>query len=193
MPDLAALLAARDWPAAERALRRLAGAKGAGAPVFYSLGKVLLEMEKPQQALHWLGRAVAADPALQAAHFEQGRAAVAAGDLPLAARAFAAALDRDPADADAARNLGRVAERTGDHAAAARAWARLLALAPGDGEALCGAYVAAAEAGGGAAERAALLARADTRPEALKALIRTGRGALPLRLPPAAQAASRDR
>lgn len=180
LQKLPALLAAGDWVAAERLLKRAAQGKGAGAPVFYNLGKVYLEQARAEPAITWLRRAVATDPTHASAWFELGRAAVLAEDLPLAAAGFERALAQVPGDRDARRNLGRLLLRLGRFAQARAIWAPLA----GEAEADAAIYRAAAECGDAdvGALRAALLARPEARPQAIKALVQVSKGSLPLSL-----------
>lgn len=180
LEDLPALLAAGDWAAAERLLKRAAKARGAGAPVFYNLGKVCFEMGKLAQAATWLRKALAADPGHVNAWFELGRVAVAREDYETARKSFGRALALDPGDADTRRNLGRVALRLGQYAMAREVWAPLA----GDGEADAALYRAAAELRSGDAGqlRRALMARPGHRGAALQALVRVSKGCVPLKL-----------
>lgn len=173
---LPALLAAQDWPAAERLLRRLAKGKAPTADVFYNLAKVLEMAGKRAQVRHWLERAVGCKPDYAIAWFELGRAAVDEGDLPAARLAFVKALALAPQDADARRSLGRVALRLGD-------WEMANACFAGqtDREAQMARYRIGAETGAPVDDlRAALLARGEWRPEVLKTLTRTAKGSIPL-------------
>lgn len=186
MTALQARIAAQDWAGAERMLRRAAKSKGAGAQVFYNLGKVLQAGGKGAQSGAWFKKAVAADQGYAIAWFELGRWAIDADDLTLAERCFDKAAMLAPDDADAWRNLGRVRLRLGDWAAARTAWDRL----GEDAEVLTARYRIAAELGEDtAALQATLLAQADMRPEAMKALVRVAKGSVPLRFPPLAGAA----
>lgn len=182
MVDLSALprlLAARDWPAALRLLRQAAARHGAPAAVFYNLAKVLEVSGADERRDIWYERAVAVDPRHAAAWFELGRARLGAGALGPAEAAFARAVALDPADSDGWRNLLRLRLRLADWAGAAAALAHL----PDDAETRAAAYRARAERGlATAADRAALLADAAMRPEALKALTRVAKGAVPLRI-----------
>lgn len=182
MVDLSALprlLAAADWPGAERMLRRAAAERRAPAAVHYNLAKVLVEGGKGRQAGAWFRKAVTAAPDHAAAWFEYGRWAVAAQDLPLAAAAFGKAAALAPDDDDAWRNLGRVALRLGQWSAGLAAWER---LSPDDPEARAGRYRARAELGRTDMAEAQTLLQADRTGLALKAVARTGRGALPFRI-----------
>lgn len=180
MIDLSALpklLARADWPAAEALLRR-AAVDGAPAAVYYNLAKVLEMQGKPDRA-DWLDRAVARDPHHAAAWFELGRARI---ETPAAAlAAFHRAADLLPADADAWRMVLRLALRLCD-------WPRLdaaLTRLPDGPETRVARYRWRAETGqANADDRAALLADATMRPDAIKALTRVARGTIPLRLPP---------
>ncbi|WP_299966363.1 tetratricopeptide repeat protein [uncultured Roseobacter sp.] len=181
MVDLAtlpALLAAQDWPRAEKLLRRAAQKRDAPAEVFYNLAKVLEALDKPEQSRRWLKRAVTQRPGYASAWFELGRAALASRDLPAARDAFARAARLDPADADARRSLGRVALRLCDWDLAAQCFE-----GGEDTEARHARYRIAAETGQAqAADRAALWSDGSARALTLRTLTRVARGTLPLRL-----------
>lgn len=190
LADLPRLLATRQWDAAERLLRQAAARPGAPAAVHYNLGKVLEVKGASAPRVPCYRRAVAADPRHAAAWFELGRALLAEAEAqgiapPLAEAegAFARAAALTPADRDAWRMLLRLRLRLGDWAGVEAACRHL----PRDGETATAAYRAAAEQGhpDAAALRAALLADPALRPEALKALTRVARGAVPLRIAPA--------
>lgn len=190
LADLPRLLAARQWDAAERVLRRAAAHPAAPAAVAYNLAKVLEAKGAPEPRAPLYRRAVAADPRHAAAWFELGRALVAeaagadtAPPLAQAEAAFARAAALTPTDRDAWRMLVRLRLRLGDWAGVEAALAHL----PRDAETAAAAYRAAAELGRPEAPalRAALLANPAHRPEALKALTRVARGAVPLRIAPA--------
>lgn len=178
--SLPALLAAEDWPAAERLLRRLAKAKVPPPAVFYNLAKVLEAAGKPEQMKHWLERAVAANPVYGLAWFELGRVALDRSALDDALAAFLRASELMPADADTQRNLGRVALRLGDWDRAVHCFA-----AQDDPEARLARYRIAAETGENSKDlRDALLAERAWRPEVIKTLTRTAKGSVPLTLAP---------
>ncbi|WP_417672739.1 tetratricopeptide repeat protein [Pseudodonghicola sp.] len=181
LEKLPALLAAGDWAAAEAVLKRAARARGAGAAIFYNLGKVYLEQGRAAPAMTWLTRATTADPRHARAWFELGRAALLAEDFASAERGFERALTLVPSDADARRNLGRVLLRRGGFTRARAIWTPLA----GEAEADAAIYRAAAEAGDADAGdlRAVLLARPEARALALKTLVQTAKGSLPLQLP----------
>ncbi len=177
--DLQALLAAQDWPGAERLLRRAAKSKSANASTYYNLGKVLEVAGKPEQSGAWYKKAVSADPGHANAWFELGRWAIDGRDWPLAAKAFAKAAALAPDDPDAWRNLGRVTLRLGHWDQAQVAWARF-----DDDEARLAQYRIAAERGKDTSVlRAALLRDPALRPEVLKTLVRTAKGRVPLQFP----------
>ena len=176
MNFLPPLLAAQDWPAAERLLRRLVKGKAPPPAVFYNLAKVLEAAGKPSQVKHWLERAVVADPRYGLAWFELGRIALERFELETAKAAFQQATGLMPTDTDARRNLGRVALRLGDWVTAADCFAGQT-----DKEAQVARYRIAAETGADSrALRDALLAQRDWRPDTLKALTRTAKGSIPL-------------
>lgn len=181
LEKLPALLAARDWPAAERVLKRAAKARPGEASILYNLGRVLMEQGQWAPARHWLKHALAAQPKHQAAWFELGRTALELSDFDAAQAAFAKALDLDPTDRDATRNLGRVALRLGAFSTARAAYGR---LDPEDIETACALYRIAAETGApeAASLRDGLLARRADRAQVLKTLTRTAKGVLPLNL-----------
>ncbi len=178
LDSLPALLAAKDWPAAERLLRRLAKGKTPPPAVFYNLAKVLEAAGKPDQMKHWLERAVTANPSYGNAWFELGRIALDHGALQDALAAFVRAFALMPDDADTRRNLGRVALRLGDWDRAAKCFA-----AQSDPEARLARYRIAAETGSQTTDlRAALLADRGLRPEVIKTLTRTAKGSVPLKI-----------
>lgn len=177
---LPALLAAKDWPAAERLLRRFAKGKAPHSAVFYNLAKVLEAGGKPDQKKHWLERAVAANPSYGLAWFELGRVALEHNALSDALAAFVRASVLMPDDADTQRNLGRVALRLGDWDIATDCF-----LAHSDQEARLARYRIAAETGSDITDlRDALLAERSWRPEVIKTLTRTAKGSVPLNLEP---------
>jgi|GEM_PF-1452816 tetratricopeptide (TPR) repeat protein len=176
--SLPALLAAKDWPAAERLLRRLAKGKAPQPAVFYNLAKVLEAGGKPDQMKHWLERAVAANPSYGIAWYELGRIALDHGALADALTAFMRASALMPDDADTRRNLGRVALRLGDWDKAMDCFA-----AQSDPEARLARYRIASETGATTTDlRDALLAERSWRPEVIKTLTRTAKGSVPLNL-----------
>ncbi|MGJ8589896.1 MAG: tetratricopeptide repeat protein [Yoonia sp.] len=176
--SLPALLAAKDWPAAERLLRRLAKGKAPQPAVFYNLAKVLEAGGKPDQMKHWLERAVAANPSYGVAWFELGRITLDHGALADALTAFLRASALMPDDADTRRNLGRVALRLGDWDRAAECFA-----AKSDPEARLARYRIAAETRSDTSGlRDALLAERGLRPEVIKTLTRTAKGSVPLNI-----------
>lgn len=176
---LAALLSRGDWPAAERLLRRAAQARTPSAAVFYNLAKVLEAQGKTSQRTAWLKRALKADPRHAKAWFELGRDALERQALPEAERAFARAATLAPEDEDAWRMALRLRLRLAQWDAASEALRHL----PDDVETRCAAYRIACETGRVTdAQRNALLARPEDRPDALKALVRVARGTLPLRI-----------
>lgn len=177
---LPVLLAAKDWPAAERLLRRLAKGKAPQPAVFYNLAKVLEAGGKPDQMKHWLEKAVAANPSYGVAWFELGRIALDHGALTDALTAFVRALALMPNDSDTRRNLGRVALRMGDWDRAKDCFA-----AQNDPEARLARYRIAAETGSDTTKlRDALLAECSWRSEVIKTLTRTAKGSVPLNLEP---------
>lgn len=176
---LTTALRARDWPQAEVLLRPHAARPDAPVAILFNLGKVLLEQARPTEAADWLTRATARQPGHAGAWFELGRARLGTGDLAGAAEGFGQALRLDPDDADARRNLGRIALRLGDWDRAAACFAQAT-----DDEALIARYRIACETGKDARGlRDQMLARADLRPQAIKALVRVARGSVPLRMP----------
>ena len=179
LDKLPALLAAADWPGAERILKRAAQARGADPSVYYNLGRVLIEQGKWSAALVWLRRAVAARADYVLAWFELGRAAVETRDLELAFKAFQKALALDASDVDARRNLGRVALRLGRYDEARSAWASLA----GECEADVALYRVAAEQSLGDVEaRRIALRERHGRAVYLRAIVRVSRGHIPMQL-----------
>lgn len=178
--SLPALLAAKDWPAAERLLRRLAKGKVPPPAVFYNLAKVLEAAGKPDQMKHWLEKAVAANPRYGVAWFELGRIALDQGALKDALAVFVRASALMPEDADTRRNLGRVALRLGDWGKATECFA-----AQSDPEARLACYRIAAETGASTTDlRDAFLEERSWRPEVIKTLTRTSKGSVPLKIAP---------
>lgn len=182
LAQLPRLLARQDWTGAEALLRK-AAVKGASAPVFYNLAKVLEMQGKGREMAPWLEKAVAADPRHVNAWFELGRLRMdVVEDLPGAEAAFAKVVALGADDADAWRNLARLRLRMADWRGCAAALAHL----PEDRETLPMSYRVACERGEDAKElRARMLADPTLRPAALKALTRVAKGTLPLRLPQA--------
>lgn len=181
MQKAAEAIAKGDWAAAERALRRLAQGKGAGAQVFYNLAKVLIEGGKPQQAGAWFGRAVKTKSDYALAWFELGRWRLDQGALAPAAEAFARAAQQDPSDADAWRNAARLQERLCRFDAARCSWERLAALAPEDVEVRLGRARACFELGEPEAAEALLAGLpAEARAKALSVRTHVARGRLSL-------------
>lgn len=177
--DLPRLLREENWSAAEKVLRAAARKKVAPAEVFYNLAKVLEASGKAAQMRTWLQRALKAKPDYAMAWFELGRCALAQQDFPSAFKAFERANALDPKDQDARRNLGRIALRLGVWDKAAACFARAE-----DTEAQLALYRIASERGEDTgALRETLLALPDDRPEVLKTLTRTAKGAIPLKLP----------
>ena len=178
LAKLPKLLQSGDWSEAERILRRAAKSKSAEAEVFYNLAKVLEQNGKHGQRAQWLKRAVLRRPNYARAWYELGRAELEALDLNGAHKAFGKAYALDPADADARRMFARLSLRLGlwDKAEAAFGDAD-------DTEARLARYRITAETGRSTrADREELLKDPGFRPEALKALTRTAKGAVPLSL-----------
>lgn len=176
---LGALLAAQDWSAAEKLLRRAAKEKAPGADVFYNLAKVLEAAGKPAQMHTWLKRAVAIKPDYAIAWFELGRSALRDANFEAAKIAFSKVVQLDPADSDARINLAKTALRLG-------AWETVLkAISDLDtDEVQLLRLRARAELGEDVSDvLEGLLARPAMRPATLKAMTRTAKGHIPLRLP----------
>lgn len=180
LSGLPQLLATEQWAAAERVLRRAAQNKAASAPIFYNLAKVLEMQGKDAQRETWLKRALARDPGHAKAWFELARLRQDAGDLADAEAGFAKAAALDSQDLEAWRMVARLRLRLGAWRGVQEAVMHL----PADAETRVMAYRAACELGQDTTRlRAALLKDPDIRPEALKALTRVAKGAVPLRLP----------
>jgi hypothetical protein len=62
LTDRPGFIAAKDWAAAERLLRKAARAKNPPPEVYYDLAKVLEAAGKPCQMAVWLKRALSANP-----------------------------------------------------------------------------------------------------------------------------------
>lgn len=180
LSSLPALIAAQDWPRAERLLRRAATSKGAPAEVFYNLAKVLEARGAAAQMGPWLRKAVAARADYAIAWFELGRWAANAREDDLAIAAFRKAVALTPRDKDARINLGRLALRRADWDLAASAWSVLTGP-----EAEVARYRIATEQGADtSADLDRLLRNPATRGLAIQAMTRTARGCVPLSLPP---------
>ena len=181
---LAAALAREDWGGAERILRQWAKKKSAPAAVFYNLAQVLVRAGKAEQAGAWYRKALTLDPRHADAWCELGAWRAERGEAVEAAEAYARALALRPNDADALRGAARTAMRLGDWDRAKSHWRALAgdAADPTDDEAAIGLLRVALETGSPEAEalRRGLSARPDLRPQLVKALTRTARGALPL-------------
>jgi len=175
--DLAALLERQDWGKAEKLLRKAAKDRRAPADVFYNLALVLEAAGKPEQRKAWLTKAVARRPDYARAWFELGRAHLEAADVLSAKDAFQKACQLDPEDRDARLNMGRIALRLCDWDLAETCYAQ-----SDDSEARVALYRIAAERGTPAgAARDHLLEHKTMRAEALRAMTRVAKGALPLR------------
>ena len=179
LADLPSLFAAKDWPTAERLLRKAAKNRKAPAEIHYNLGKVLEAQGRKAQAINYFKRAVALKPGYAAAWFEMGRMMMDTGDLAAALPVFEKAARLDPADRFAPRNIGRIALRLGLWDKVDAAYAEC-----DDDEALMALYRSAAEQRKNSAPQmlADALARADRRPVALRMMTRTARGSIPRRI-----------
>ncbi len=176
---LRAALAAEDWDAAERVLRRAVARKDAAAADFYNLGLVLVRQGREAQAETMLRRALARDASHADAWCELGALLLRRHDLAAGEGALARAAALRPGDAVVRRDLARVRLRLGLWEAAARDWAAF----PGDAEADAALLRIALETGAADApdRRRAMAAVPARRAHLLKAITRTGRGKLPLR------------
>ncbi|MEO0912027.1 MAG: hypothetical protein AAFY59_03430 [Pseudomonadota bacterium] len=181
LETLQPLIEARDWPKAERLLRRAADAKGAPPQVHHNLAKVLEAQGKPlSQRRTWLKRALSLDAAYARAWLELGRLEIEAEAWQPACAALEKAVALAPNDQDARRLFARVALRLG-------LWAEVLEAAasmPGDTEAKVLAYRARTELGeptlGALCD---LIAAPATRQTAIAVMTRTAKGRIPRRLP----------
>ncbi len=173
------LLAAQDWAAAEKLLKRAATAKAVPVAVLYNLGRVLMEQGKWAPARVWLRRAVQAAPDHAHAWFELARTDLELGDMAAALTRFERALALDPADADARLNAGQLAVRLGQYATAVTL---LRPLAGHSAQADAWLYRATAEARDPQVDlyRRTLWARPDARALALTTAARVSKGQLPL-------------
>ena len=175
-------LQSANWPVAKALLTKAAQDTAATAPVFYNLGKVLEANCEYQQSGAWFEKAVNAMPEYAIAWFELGRWAINHKHYPKALNAFLECTELTPDDTDAWRNLARTALRCGDWATAERAWQRF-----DDTEAKIARYRVQVELGNdGKALLSQLLSQADCRLEVLRAMTRTARGSIPLRVDPLA-------
>jgi len=172
-------LGRRDWPTAEKLLRKKT-AKGGQAADFYNLGAVLNEMGKWRFAINALKRAANAGPKDVPTWLQLGRAALADKDLALAAEAFGRAAKLDPGNRLAKANYGKLSLRLGDWTTA-----RAVLREFDEPEMRMLAYRAAAELGDpwAGAELEGLLSDPETRAAAVSAMAKTGRGRIPLNPP----------
>lgn len=180
LEKLPGLLAAGDWAAAEKVLKRAAKGR-APVSVLYNLGRVLMEQGKWGPARIWLHKAVRAAPDHADAWFELGRTALELSDPDAACDSFARAVALAPGDVDARMNWGRLAVRLGRFEQGLEA---LRPLAGTNGEADAWLYRAAAESGDPATGtyRAALWAAQSGRARAIRTATRVAKGQLPLDL-----------
>jgi tetratricopeptide (TPR) repeat protein len=176
LTELPGFIAAQDWAAAERLLRKAARARNPPPEVYYNLAKVLEAAGKPGQMAQWLKRALTANPAYAFAWFELGRLALNEARLEAAFHPFTKAHELAPGDDDSRRNLGRIALRLGKWDVASSCFGGV-----DDPEALLARYRIAAETGTATqAMRAALFAQPGLRKAVLKTLTRTAKGSIPL-------------
>lgn len=172
-------LVAQDWEMAEELLSPYAEQAEAHASILYNYGKVLLELDRAEEASTAFLRAVRREPRHANAWFELGRAALATEAFSTAMEAFKKAAELMPNDPDSWRNLGRVALRLGAWDMAEIAWLKFA----NDPEADLALYRITAETGDpdAAERRAHLLCNHPDRQALLKTLARVSKGAIPLR------------
>ncbi len=82
------------------------------APVLDSMGSVLIQLHKPQEAGDYFTRATHADPGYSLAHFHLGVALESAGDIDGAIHEYFAAFQANPDSPDAAYNLANLLSLT---------------------------------------------------------------------------------
>lgn len=118
-------------PEAERLLRRAVEIAPDDQGVRNALGLVLLQLERPAQALPQFEALLRLNPSLPFAHANRGSALVELGLIAQAQASYRRALDLDPGQAMALTGLARLAAGRGAHSEA-RAWAqKALAVLPG--------------------------------------------------------------
>ena len=177
---LAEALSSQDWATAERILKRRTAKSKASPADHFNLGVVQIEMGRYARALAPLKRAAKMTPQDVVVWLQLGRAALGAEDLAVARTAFARAHALDPGNPVARSSHGKLSLRFGDWQAAEAALSGL-----NGAEAAALAYRAAAERGAEGARDCLhdLLKRPETRSAAMKAMAKTARGRIPLRLP----------
>ena len=107
-------IARRDWPGAERLLRRLTDRKGPLIPqAGYNLALVLRQRGGGPEVADWLRRVLAEAPDYHNARFELGVELMNSDAYEEAAGQFASYLKACPNDVDARKNLAQLAARLG--------------------------------------------------------------------------------
>lgn len=126
---------ARDFPEAERLLRRALEVQPRHALATYALSTILALQGNPREAIELLQRAAADGSHDADLHNNLGHLLLEAGDVARARAALERALELDPRHALAHFNLGRLLERTGERAASAEHFRLARELQPGLGPA----------------------------------------------------------
>lgn len=118
-------------PEAERLLRRAVEIAPDDQGARNALGLVLLQLERPAQALPQFEALLQLNPSLPFAHANRGSALIELGLIAQAQASYRRALDLDPRQAMALTGLARLAAGRGAHSEA-RGWAqKALAVLPG--------------------------------------------------------------
>jgi len=115
--------------------RHLVRAFGVAAH-FMRRGKMLIEQQRPADALVWLDRALKYDPWNPEIFYRRGNAQMALGNFAAAEADYAQAVKGRPDYADALFNRGLALQRMGRFDAALESYSCVLALKPDDAEAL---------------------------------------------------------
>ncbi|WP_137702571.1 tetratricopeptide repeat-containing sulfotransferase family protein [Marimonas lutisalis] len=138
MPDHAGLLAlagmaARKlghWSEAEALLRRAVKADAPGGDPARRLAALLLERDRPEEAVAWFSERLRTAPEDASACNGMGMALLATGRFPQALTILSEAVRLAPDEADYMANLGRAFELAGMMAEARRAFGLACAIAP---------------------------------------------------------------
>ena len=172
----------QNWAKAAQVLAPLARSPQAHPSILYNYGKVLMEMQRLQEASDIFRRCLKQHPDHLNACFELGRCLIELQDYEPALVCFQKVNDLSPDDPDAWRNMGRIAIVLGRWKDAQLAWSR---LPQGDLEAQLALYRVSAELQlPDVQERQAdLLARHPNRAAVLQTLVRVSKGSLPLTVP----------
>lgn len=173
-------LQTENWPIAKSLLQQAAAEPTAQAAMYYNLGKVMEMNDEYISSGECFEKALDLKPDYALAWFELGRWALIHRHYDRALTAFEQSVSLTPEDADAWRNLARTALRCGNWTTAASAWQRF-----DDAEAEIARYRIQVETGhDGRQQLNLLLAEPHCRAAVLKAMTRTARGSIPLRISP---------